>query len=130
VISAFTEQDMLRDWWSVERSLIEKKAGGLYVLAWNIGETGFGYISSGIIQTYDPAGELIIDNLVYMNPGRPLLGPMKLSIRAEEKNDQTGLVLCQDGYRQGEHWDWYYEAVKGAWPVVLEGLKGYLEGRG
>jgi hypothetical protein len=34
--------------------------------------------------------------------------------------------VTQDGYREGEAWDWYYEAVLKAWPSALEGLKKYL----
>ncbi|TNE65969.1 MAG: hypothetical protein EP344_02720, partial [Bacteroidetes bacterium] len=47
VIAAFTEPEPLRGWWGVERSLVEKRPGGLYVLAWQISGQGFGYISSG-----------------------------------------------------------------------------------
>ncbi|MBX2965287.1 MAG: SRPBCC domain-containing protein [Cyclobacteriaceae bacterium] len=54
IIQAFTDSDMLRDWWSVERTLIVKRTGGLYVLAWNITDKGFGYVSSGIISKPGP----------------------------------------------------------------------------
>ncbi len=31
VIRAFTDPNLLRSWWAVERTLIELKAGGLYI---------------------------------------------------------------------------------------------------
>ncbi|NER12080.1 hypothetical protein GWK08_01380 [Leptobacterium flavescens] len=127
VISAFTDLDMLKDWWVVERALVQKREGGIYTLAWNISETGFGYVSSGLIEKYDPQKELVIGNLVYMNPERPFLGPMTLSLRAVEKNGESDVYLCQSGYQEGEHWNWYYQAVKDAWPVVMESFKKYLE---
>lgn len=127
IISAFTDYDMLNDWWGVERNLIDKKAGGLYTLAWNISDKGFGYVSTGIIRDYQPGKILVIDNFVYLNPDRPFLGPMKLTIRVKGKGELTELYLCQDGYQSGPDWDRYYEAVKDAWPKALQGLKDYLE---
>ena len=36
IIEAFTESNKLHDWWQVEQTLIEKRNGGVYTLAWNI----------------------------------------------------------------------------------------------
>jgi len=127
VIRAFTDINMLRDWWSVERALIETRSGGVYTLAWNISDKGFGYISSGTIKRYQPENLLEIENFVYLNPERSILGPMTLTVKTTEKEGGTELYLCQDGYQEGTDWDWYYEAVKKAWPAVLLTLKGYLE---
>lgn len=128
VIKAFTDPKMLNDWWHVERVLIEKKKGGLYTLAWNISEKGFGFVSSGIIETYDPNGELIITDFVYLNPEKSFLGPMSLTIKAVANGEFTDVYLCQDGYQSGEDWDWYYEAVKEAWPTIMAtSFKEYLE---
>jgi uncharacterized protein YndB with AHSA1/START domain len=127
IIDAFTELNMLHDWWGVERALIEKRIGGVYTLAWGITEKGFGYVSSGTIKNYEPGKILEITNLVYLNPEHPILGPMNLTIKTIQKENSTELYLCQDGYRYGDDWNWYYEAVTQAWPVVLETLKNYLE---
>lgn len=127
IISAFTEPEMLKDWWNVERTLIDKKPGGVYVLAWNISEKGFGFVSSGIIKEYKPASLLAIDNFVYLNPEKPFLGPMSLTVSAKRKEGNAELYLCQDGYQSGSDWDWYYEVVKQAWPAVVKMLRNYLE---
>jgi len=129
VIDAFTEFDLLKQWWGVERSLIEKRNGGTYALVWNISEAGFKYISSGIINSYKPAKNLYIDNYLYFNPEKSILGPMSLKIEVKEKGAATELYLCQDGYGDSNDWDWYYEAVKEAWPIVLQELKKFLEQR-
>lgn len=127
IISAFTDTDKLRDWWNVEQTLINKKVGGLYTLTWNISDKGFGYVSTGTIKEYHPDKILVVENLVYLSPNKPFLGPMTLTIKTKEKDDIAELYLCQDGYQSGADWDWYYEAVKQAWPVVLQTLKSYLE---
>ncbi|MBI3112412.1 MAG: SRPBCC domain-containing protein [Ignavibacteriales bacterium] len=127
VLDAFTEFDLLKDWWGVERALIEKQNGGVYTLAWGITDAGFKYISSGTIDSYQPGNHLEIVNLVYLNAEKPPLGPMSLLIRVKPHNHGTLLDLTQDGYQSGETWDWYYEAVRKAWPAVLLELKKYLE---
>ncbi len=129
IIQAFTDNNMLHDWWNVQRTLIEKKNGGLYTLTWNITGEGFGFVTTGIIKNYQPDSILEIDHLVYLNPGRPLLGPMTLTIKATKKSEKTELYLCQDGYQINEDWNWYYDAVKQAWPVAANTLKDYLENK-
>lgn len=118
---------MLYAWWGVERTLIEKRIGGLYTLAWDITDKGFGFVSTGIIKNYEPESVLEIDDFIYLNPGIAILGPMKLSIRANEKRYGAELHLCQDGYQSGPDWDWYYKAVQRAWPVVAGKLREHLE---
>ncbi len=127
IIAAFTDTEMLRDWWSVERTLIDKRPGGLYTLAWNISEKGLGFVSTGIIKEYQPDSILIVDNFVYINPDKSFLGPMTLTITAKERSEMTEFYLCQDGYQNGTDWDWYYVAVNQAWPTVVQTLKDYLE---
>lgn len=127
VIDAFIDPLLLSQWWCVERTLIVPKSGGLYTLVWNITETGMGYVSSGIIREYDPGSRLEIGNFVYLNPERPFLGPMNLSIEVEDLGSYSKVTICQDGYQSGPDWDWYYEAVRSAWPLVAENLKNFLE---
>ena len=129
IISAFTDPDMLREWWNVERTLIDTRPDGLYALAWNISPKGFGFVSTGITKTYHPDSTLIVDNFLYLNPEKSFLGPMTLAIRAQPTASLTELYLCQDGYQDGGDWDWYYEAVKEAWPATVQTLKDYLEAK-
>jgi uncharacterized protein YndB with AHSA1/START domain len=127
VLNAFTSQDQLRRWWGVERSLIELKKGGLYSLVWQVTEQGMGYITTGIIREYIPACQLCIEDMVYLNPARAVLGPLKLAILTTPEKYMTSLTVVQSGYQSGKDWDWYYESVKNAWPAVLNQLKNHLE---
>jgi len=129
VIQAFTDPTMLKEWWGVEKSLIQKKVGGLYTITWKVTENGIGYVSSGIIKKYHPEKELVIGDFVYLNPEKTYLGPMTLTIRAEENNGMSEVYLCQDGYQEGDSWDWYYQAVVEAWPMMMKELKKYLENK-
>jgi uncharacterized protein YndB with AHSA1/START domain len=128
VFDAFTEPSLLKGWWRVDRSLVEKKQGGIYALARDISDKGFRYISTGIITVYIPGKELLVDHFVYFNPEKEILGPTWLAIKIEEQDDLSLLQLIQGGYQHGEDWDWFYIAVKDAWPQALEALKEYLEG--
>ncbi len=129
VIKAFTNPDMLKGWWQVERAYIDREVDGMYALTWQVTDKGFGYVSVGTIKTYNPNMQLVIDNFTYMNPEKPILGGMTLTVIAKHNENHTVTYLCQEGYQQGPDWDWYYEAVKQAWPEVLKTLKAYLEGQ-
>lgn len=127
VIQAFLDPTALKEWWGVERALIEPMVGGLFILAWQVAEQGLGYVTTGIISAYEPEKQLIVKNLAYLNPARSILGPMNLIVRVTTKGGGADLYLCQDGYQSGGDWDWYFEAVHIAWPIVIESLKQYLE---
>jgi uncharacterized protein YndB with AHSA1/START domain len=86
VISAFIDPQKLSKWWQVEKTLIVPKTGGVYTLAWGVSEKGIRYVSTGIIKTYLPDHELMVENFVYLNPDKPFLGPMSLTVRATEKD--------------------------------------------
>jgi Activator of Hsp90 ATPase homolog 1-like protein len=127
IFDAFLEPALLKSWWGVESCLIEKKQGGLYSLAWETSSKGFLYVSTGIITVFIPGKELLIDNFVYFNPEKQILGPTFLSIKLQEDNNLTALRLIQGGYQSGGDWDWFYDSVNDAWPKVLDNLKKFLE---
>jgi len=127
VLSAFTEFEMLEDWWNVERGLVEKRIGGTYLLLWGITDKGIEYISSGIIGEYDPKTVLKVNNFTYICSDRPILGNMTLEVYVEAKEGKSMVHLKQSGYKEGKDWDWYYNAVSKVWPEMLNALKRYLE---
>lgn len=129
VILAFTDAELLKGWWGVERSLIDPKPGGIYTIAWGISEQGIKYVSSGIIKEYDPAGLLYIENYIYLNPEKNFLGPHELEIKAVAKDNGCWVYLRQGPYPENINadWEWFYQAVLGAWPKVLPELKKFLE---
>lgn len=127
VIDAFTSQQHLNGWWGVGKSLVDRLPGGLYALEWLNEQGAIAFVTTGILGYYEPGRHLRVENLVYMNPERPILGPMGLEVTAEPDGAATLATIVQSGYQSGEHWDWYYEAVRDAWPQALEILKNYLE---
>jgi uncharacterized protein YndB with AHSA1/START domain len=129
VILAFTDAELLRGWWGVEKTLIELKPGGVYTLAWAISGQGIKYISTGIIKEYDPYGLMHIEKYSYLNPERSFLGPQELTVKAIANGNGSRVYLTQGLYPENTNadWDWFYEAVVNAWPQVLQSLKKFLE---
>lgn len=128
VLEAFVQQEHLNAWWGVSRSLIELKRGGIYSLIWQNTDQCVDYVTTGIITEYLPACQLKVEKMVYVNPQRPILGPMELLVLATpEGSNLTRLTIIQSGYQVGAEWDWLYETVQKAWPEVLGKLKSYLE---
>lgn len=126
-IKAFVNSELLKAWWGVEQSLIVLEPGGIFTLAWNVSINGFKYVTTGIIQSYSPGSILRLENMQYLNPDIPILGPMELSIEAESLIEGCELNVMQSGYQSGKDWDWYYDAVVEAWPMALQSLKSTLE---
>ena len=126
-LRAFLEVDAMRQWWGVERGLVETHEGGVWALAWERSDHGFRYVSTGTIAAYRPGEYLRIENMVYLNPDHVVLGPMQLHVSVSDDEGGTLLAVRQSGYQEGEEWDWYYQAVVQAWPVTLEMVKEFLE---
>jgi uncharacterized protein YndB with AHSA1/START domain len=129
VLQAFTDEKDLKGWWKADKALVNAQPGGIYALAWQMGQPDIKYVTTGIIRFYIPGKELMINNLVYINHERKnILGPMELYITAVKNGDNSTVVhLVQSGYQYGGDWDWYYEVVQQGWPYALELLKNYLE---
>lgn len=128
-IRAFTDEKMLREWWGVERCLVEPRVGGLYTLLWGVSDQGIRYVSTGVIKNYEPGSLLEVGDYLYLNAERPPLGPLELKVSAEPAPGGCILTISQGPYPEGrgEHWDWYFDAVHAAWPQVIQGIKTYLE---
>ena len=127
IFTAFLDPKMLRDWWGVERTLIEAREGGNYALAWGVSENSFGYVTTGRFETFEENKALKISNFLYFNPKMEILGPTCLNIKVSNHKEVPILTVCQSGYLEGGDWEWYYKAVYESWPGVLMHLKTYLE---
>lgn len=126
VINAFLDSDALATWWGVERSLVTPNVGCMYALAWNVGEHGFGYITTAMVSRLECGRFLELSNYTYFSPGRPILGAMTLTIEAMHTKRGSSFSVTQKGYGNGPNWDWYYEAVLSAWPIVGQDLISFL----
>lgn len=127
ILNVFIRPECLKKWWGVKRALVEPCRGGLYSLVWQASDQCIDYVTSGIITEYLPGCQLKIGNLVYINPARPVLGPMELLILTTPEDGNTQLTVIQSGYQTGPDWEWFYQAVKEAWPKALTQIKDYLE---
>ena len=80
VLQAFLNDDDLKAWWKVSRSLVEPEAGGVWSISWDDwGQEKTQHAWSGVIEEITP-NRLVIGRLVMNEPGRPWLGPMQLEI--------------------------------------------------
>ncbi|MFQ5778243.1 MAG: SRPBCC domain-containing protein [Terriglobia bacterium] len=128
-LRAFLDPEQMKRWWGAARGLVEERKGGVWALAWG-GEEGKGYRTavSGVLKSFHPGKRILLEPLVYFNPERSVLGPMRLSISVRNQGGRTRVTVRQDGFREGPDWDWYYEAVNHGWKESLLHLKEFLEG--
>lgn len=124
-LNMFLDLKEMRSWWGVERGFIDPKPGGCWTVAWEISEKGFGYVSTGVIKEIQLGKNIVIENLVYLNPAKSILGPMTLDIKVEEAKENTILTVEQSGYGEGDDWFWYYNAVVEGWPHALKLLRNH-----
>ena len=127
VTEAFMAHDDLRGWWKVSRSLVERRVGGVWAIAWDhYGEAATHHAWTGMVRDLDD-GRIVVAPLV-QNEGheRPLFGPFALEIVAAAEAGGSRLTVRHHGYQHGEHWDWLHDAVVRGWREVLDELASWL----
>ncbi len=131
IIEALVDPEQLHAWWGVDDAFVEKKDGGLYCLTWMRTPEGIKFISSGQIRLYNPRSHLYLENLIYINYEKPMMGPFTLKYDVFTERHYSILKINQSGFQKGlnDEWDWYYNAVLDGWPQALVILKNYLERR-
>ena len=126
-LQVFLDLDAMKNWWHVDRGVVEPREGGVWAFAWERSEHGFKYVITGRINALEPGKRLVITEMLYFNPDRPVFGPMSLTVEAAPTTDGCVLTIIQDGYGNGPDWDWYYKVVSWAWPEVAKEIKAFLE---
>ena len=126
VLRSFIDSADLRSWWKVSRSLVQEEQGGTWCIVWDdYGEAGTQHAWVGTVKELAPR-HLHIRNLVMIEPGRPLFGPLELELISEPENGGSSLSVHHRGYQSGEHWDWLHDAVVQGWDHVLADLADWL----
>jgi uncharacterized protein YndB with AHSA1/START domain len=126
-LRVFLDLEALKKWWHVDRGSVEPRAGGVWAFAWEPSERGFKYVITGRITTLEPGKRLVITEMIYFNPDRPVFGPMSLTVEAAPARAGCVLTIIQDGYGEGPEWEWYHKVVSWAWPEVAKEIKEFLE---
>lgn len=127
ILNALLELKHLKNWWGVDDAHIEKKDGGTYTITWLKSESGIKFISTGRIKLYDRTSHLHLEDMIYINSEKPILGPFTIQYNVTEKSSYSILSVRQGGFEKGPKHEWYYNAVLDGWPEALIMLKNYLE---
>ncbi len=129
ILEALMDINHLKAWWGVDSCFIERKDGGLYTLTWLRSSEGIKFISTGRINLYNYRSHLYLEDVLYINSEKPILGPFTIKYDVAAHDNYSILKVTQNGFKkEGDTiWDWYYKAVADGWPQALIMLKKYLE---
>ena len=139
MLKSFFEQEALRAWWGVSRSIAVPRVLGPYVLQWPV--TDFrdnvlgrlGGVFHGTIMEFLPDKGFFVGNTYWMAPDGDPIGPMALEVactptaRRGLTEGPLRLRLTQSGYEDGVRWRQYYEVVAPGYTRALTTLKSLIE---
>lgn len=127
VMDAFLNDDDLKAWWKVSRSLVERKKGGIWSITWDDwSEDKTQHAWIGEIDELSP-DRLLISRLLMIEPDMPLFGPMQLEIKVKAVDGGTELTVSHRGYRYGDNWDKIYQLVVNGWDHVLGDMEIWFQ---
>ena len=127
IIEALIEEAHLKNWWAIDSAFIQPKDGGLYTLTWLRSMDGIKFIQTGKIKLLNKRSHLHLEDVLYINSEKPIIGPFTINFDIESKSNYSILKVVQNGFGKEKKWDWYYNAVIDGWPEALVFLKKYLE---
>lgn len=127
IINAFIDPVVLSEWWATAAVYVEQKDGGLYTLSWLKSDAGIKFILTGRINLLNKRSHLYLEDVLYINAERPILGPTKIKIDVDERSRYSLVKIYQTGFGKTDEWEWYYKLMLDSWPQVLVFLKQYLE---
>lgn len=123
VLNAFLDDEDLKAWWKVSRSLVEPKIGGVWSITWDDwGEEKTHHAWNGVIENLTDE-RIVVGHLVMNEPDMLLFGPMQLEVSVEPADGGTALTVSHRGYQYGGSWDRIYELVVSGWDHVLGDLQ-------
>ncbi len=127
IIDALINLDKLKQWWGVDGGIIEPKDGGIYCTTWLKSNHGVKFVSTGRIKLLDKNAYLHLEDMIYINSEKGILGPYDIQYDLESSETYCLLSVKQSGFKKLKSELWYYEAVEKGWPEALVMLKKYLE---
>jgi hypothetical protein len=127
IIKALIEQEHLKKWWGVDSAFVQKKDGGLYTLTWMRTMEGIKFVQTGKINVLNLRSHLYLEDVLYINYEKPIMGPYSIKFDVIEKPHYSVLKVVQNGFEKHELGEWYYKSVVDGWPQALMFLKNYLE---
>jgi uncharacterized protein YndB with AHSA1/START domain len=126
VLHAFLDTDDLAGWWKVSRSSVDPRIGGTWAVTWDdYGDEKTNHVWTGVIREIGPR-RVLIDNVVMVEPGRPLFAPLQLEIVVRPADAGSHLEVVHRGYGYGTDWDWIHAVVVDGWEHVLGDLRDWF----
>jgi uncharacterized protein YndB with AHSA1/START domain len=118
----------IRVWWSASRAIVNPQPNGIWVAAWGADEDAPDYITSAVIQVFDPPNRLVLGEYRYFARSGP--PPFKANFSTEfvVVPSETGSVLrvVQDGFPAAAVADGFYAACEKGWAETFDSIKRYL----
>ena len=135
VISAFFDDDDLKNWWQVTRALTVPRPLGMYAIEWPstefkddvLGRLGGAF--HGTIVDYRASAAFFLAEAFWQPPDGDPIGPMALEVQARPHGHggrQTMLTVRQSGEGEGRRWERYFQIMDRGWEGALLELKDFM----
>ena len=127
ILQAFIDPVQLKQWWGVQKSYIQPKAGGTYVLIWLHSDEGIKFIQTSKIGLINKRSQLQLEDVLFINSEKGIFGPYSIKIEVQSLSNHSIVTITQNGFEKRMDDDWYFELMSKSWPEVLLFLKQHLE---
>ena len=135
VMAAFFNEQDLKQWWQVTKSLTVPRALGMYAIEWQstdfkdqvLGRLGGAF--HGTIIDYRPNGAFFLADAFWQPPDGDPIGPMALEVQARPHGNGrvTLLTVRQSGEGEGPRWERYFQIMGHGWEGALQEMKDYMD---
>lgn len=122
----------IRGWWGAQRALVVAEPGGVWAAAWGDDEDDPDYLTSAILEVFDPPRRLRLSNYRYVaKSGRlPFEADFTVDFTVEPREHGSLLRVVQDGFPTDPIADEYYAGCEQGWHDTLRSIARFLAGGG
>ena len=122
----------IREWWSANRAVTIPKAGGAWMAAWGDDEDEPDYVSSAVLDVFEPPHRLrMVDQRYFSRHGPlPFEAAFVTEFVVEPDEDGARLTVRQEGFPDEAIADDFYAACDTGWRNTFAGIRRYLSSRG
>lgn len=128
VFEALITPSQIRAWWSVHRSIVIPKPGGLWCATWGESEDHPDYVSAATIRVFEPGRKLVLGDYLYDSPkgDLPFEANFETTFELEPLVRGTRLSVTQSGFPTDPIADEHFAGCETGWHRSLDGLESFL----
>lgn len=116
-------------WWNASKAIVLPEENGVWTAAWGSDEDHPDYLTSFVIQAFEPPRRMVLADAKYYAKDRqlPFEAKMITEFIIEPTDDGCTLQIIQDGFPADSSADEYYRDCEIGWQDTFKSIRQFFK---